>query len=123
MLLAHLHPMEPFSSVSILLCSAQSAWGCAALRACHEYICLRKEVELSEDVVQDYDEKGDYIRTWVPELAKVPAPSLFEPWRLSREDQAKFGVQIGVSDLTIIWCSMHLALLCVPLHTVGLPGQ
>lgn len=46
---------------------------------------------------QDYDERGDYIRTWVPELAKVPAPSLFEPWRLSREDQAKFGVQIGVS--------------------------
>ncbi|EIE22181.1 cryptochrome [Coccomyxa subellipsoidea C-169] len=45
---------------------------------------------------KDYDEKGDYIRTWVPELAKVPAPSLFEPWRLSREDQAKFGVQIGV---------------------------
>ncbi|KAK9915425.1 hypothetical protein WJX75_009007 [Coccomyxa subellipsoidea] len=45
---------------------------------------------------KDYDEKGDYIRTWVPELAKVPAPSLFEPWRLSRDDQAKFGVQIGV---------------------------
>lgn len=85
--------------------------------------CLRNEVKLSMDVVQDYDEKGDYIRTWVPELAKVPAPSLFEPWRLSREDQAKFGVQIGVSDLTIIWCSMHLARLCVPLHTVGLPGQ
>ncbi|CAL8468872.1 g8413 [Coccomyxa elongata] len=45
---------------------------------------------------KDYDEKGDYIRTWVPELSKVPAPSLFEPWRLSRDDQAKFGVQIGV---------------------------
>ena len=76
------------------------------------------------DTVQDYDEKGDYIRTWVPELAKVPAPSLFEPWRLSRDDQAKFGVQIGVSQaLTIQWCSLNLALLCVPLHTVGLPGQ
>lgn len=47
--------------------------------------------------MQDYDEQGDYIRTWVPELAKVPAPSLFEPWRLSRRDQEKYGVQIGVS--------------------------
>ncbi len=46
--------------------------------------------------MQDYDERGDYIRTWVPELAKVPAPSLFEPWRLSRADQEAFGVQIGV---------------------------
>ncbi|CAL5221743.1 g3993 [Coccomyxa viridis] len=45
---------------------------------------------------KDYDEQGDYIRTWVPELAKVPAPSLFEPWRLSRADQDKCGVQIGV---------------------------
>ena len=52
--------------------------------------------------LQDYDEQGDYIRTWVPELAKVPAPSLFEPWRLSRADQEKYGVQIGVSiPLTI----------------------
>ena len=52
--------------------------------------------------LQDYDEQGDYIRTWVPELAKVPASSLFEPWRLSRADQEKYGVQIGVSiPLTI----------------------
>ncbi len=47
--------------------------------------------------LQDYDEKGDYIRTWVPELAKIPAPSIFEPWRLSRGDQEKYSVQIGVS--------------------------
>ena len=48
--------------------------------------------------MQDYDEKGDYIRTWVPELAKVPAPSLFEPWKLSTADQQAFGVQIGVRN-------------------------
>lgn len=47
-------------------------------------------------LMQDYDEKGEYIRTWVPELAKVPAPSLFEPWKLSRADQERFGVHIGV---------------------------
>lgn len=47
-------------------------------------------------MMQDYDEKGEYIRTWVPELAKVPAPSLFEPWKLSRDDQERLGVHIGV---------------------------
>ena len=47
-------------------------------------------------LVQDYDAKGEYIRTWVPELAKVPAPSLFEPWKLSSADQERFGVRIGV---------------------------
>lgn len=57
---------------------------------------------------QDYDERGDYIRTWVPELAKIPAPSIFEPWRLSREDQQKFGVQIGVRLLLL---ATHLSAL------------
>lgn len=44
---------------------------------------------------KDYDPHGDYIRTWVPELAKVPAPRLFEPWALSRSDQERYGVKIG----------------------------
>ena len=49
--------------------------------------------------MQDYDEKGEYIKTWVPELGQIPAPSVFEPWRLSREDQQKYGLQIGVRGL------------------------
>ena len=49
-----------------------------------------------EHVVQDYDEQGNYIRTWVPELRKLPAPNIFEPSKLSRADQERFGVQIGV---------------------------
>lgn len=54
---------------------------------------------------QDYDERGEYIKTWVPELAQIPAPSVFEPWRLSREDQQKYGVQIGVRGLSC-WSRM-----------------
>ena len=49
---------------------------------------------------QDYDEKGEYIKTWVPELRQIPAPSVFEPWRLSREDQQRYGTQIGVRGLS-----------------------
>ena len=46
--------------------------------------------------VQDYDSEGQYIRTWVPELACVPARRIHEPWLMSREEQAAAGVQIGV---------------------------
>ena len=61
---------------------------------------------------QDYDEKGEYIKTWVPELSQIPAPSVFEPWRLSREDQQKYGVQIGVRRLSC-WLRMQSGdLLC-----------
>ena len=30
---------------------------------------------------QRFDPQGEYIRRWVPELAAVPAPAVFEPWR------------------------------------------
>jgi deoxyribodipyrimidine photo-lyase len=28
-----------------------------------------------------FDPAGTYVRRWVPELAKLPTPALFEPWR------------------------------------------
>lgn len=43
----------------------------------------------------DYDPKGDYIRHWCPELANIPAPAIFEPWKLSKEEQRRYGVKIG----------------------------
>ena len=32
---------------------------------------------------QEYDAKGEYVRQWVPELAKLPAQVIHTPWKLS----------------------------------------
>jgi deoxyribodipyrimidine photo-lyase len=44
----------------------------------------------------DYDSRGEYIRHWIPELRAVPAPLVFEPWKLSKSEQERYGVKIGV---------------------------
>ena len=44
---------------------------------------------------KDYDPDGHYVKTWLPELTKVPAPKCFEPWNLSASEQEKYGVTIG----------------------------
>ena len=40
---------------------------------------------------KDYDKDGDYIRTWLPELANVPAEKIHE-MKLSIKDRQAFGV-------------------------------
>jgi deoxyribodipyrimidine photo-lyase len=45
---------------------------------------------------KDYDANGDYIRHWIPELGKVPASRIHEPWLMSKAEQETYGVQIGV---------------------------
>lgn len=44
----------------------------------------------------DHDPEGVFIRRWVPELAAVPVPFLFEPWLLTTGDQSRYGVHLGV---------------------------
>lgn len=46
---------------------------------------------------RDYDASAEYIHHWLPELRNIPAPFVFEPWKLSRTDQECYGVQIGNS--------------------------
>ena len=41
------------------------------------------------------DPEGDYIRRWVPELAKLPTKWLREPWTATAEELAAAGVQLG----------------------------
>jgi deoxyribodipyrimidine photo-lyase len=44
---------------------------------------------------RDYDPKGDYVRHWLPELAKVPRSKVHEPWRLTTEEQARLDLRLG----------------------------
>lgn len=46
---------------------------------------------------QQYDEDGVLIKDWVPELAALPAPLRHAPWTMSAEQQAQYGVTLGVT--------------------------
>lgn len=43
-----------------------------------------------------FDPSGDYVRRWVPELARVPGEYIHEPWLMPAEVQYKAGCRIGV---------------------------
>jgi deoxyribodipyrimidine photo-lyase len=44
---------------------------------------------------RDHDLDGSFIKQWVPELAALPAQMLAEPFKMSRDQQRRFGVWIG----------------------------
>ncbi|MGL4575873.1 MAG: deoxyribodipyrimidine photo-lyase/cryptochrome family protein [Burkholderiaceae bacterium] len=39
----------------------------------------------------DQDPDGKFVRTWIPALARVPAPYIFEPWTMPRDVQQQAG--------------------------------
>ena len=45
---------------------------------------------------KDYDQKGDYVRHWCPELTNISNNLIHEPWKMRKEQQKEFGVRIGV---------------------------
>ncbi len=38
-----------------------------------------------------YDPDGEYVRRWVPELARLDAPAIHEPWKLPAGLRAELG--------------------------------
>lgn len=42
-----------------------------------------------------YDAKGEYVRTWVPELAQIPGYRIHQPSELAQYELKKYGVQLG----------------------------
>ncbi|KAJ1425310.1 DNA photolyase, FAD-binding/Cryptochrome, partial [Ochromonadaceae sp. CCMP2298] len=45
---------------------------------------------------RDYDPQGTYIKQWLPELARLPLPMLFNPSGMSASEQSSLGVSVGV---------------------------
>ena len=42
-----------------------------------------------------FDPDGAYVRRWVPELARVPAERIHQPWAMTADEQAASGCRIG----------------------------
>lgn len=45
---------------------------------------------------KDYDPQGEYVKHWLPELAKVPGSKVHEPWKLQPVEQQRYDARIGV---------------------------
>ena len=45
---------------------------------------------------KDYDPHGEYIKHWLPELANLPGDKVRDPSKLTKEEQKRYGVQLGV---------------------------
>lgn len=46
---------------------------------------------------QKYDQNGDFVRTWIPELQGVPDEFIHEPHKMNPEQQSLYGIEIGNS--------------------------
>jgi deoxyribodipyrimidine photo-lyase len=45
--------------------------------------------------LQDQDPTGSFVKAYLPQLARVPLNHLAEPWRMSLDEQTRYGCLIG----------------------------
>lgn len=43
-----------------------------------------------------YDNGGEYVTTWLPELEELPPEFVHRPWTLSETDRTDHGVRLGI---------------------------
>jgi deoxyribodipyrimidine photo-lyase len=44
---------------------------------------------------RDHDPQGEFVRRWIPPLARVPAAYIFEPWKMPASVQQACGCVVG----------------------------
>jgi deoxyribodipyrimidine photo-lyase len=44
---------------------------------------------------EQFDPAGDYVRRWLPELARVPAKHIHQPWAMPASEQRRAGCIVG----------------------------
>ena len=45
----------------------------------------------------NYDKKGDFVRYWIPELAKIPGFDIHQPNTMTKNELKAYGVQLGAN--------------------------
>ena len=45
---------------------------------------------------KDYDQHGEYVKLWLPELKNVPNEFVHEPWKMTAFQQIQYNVRLGV---------------------------
>jgi len=45
---------------------------------------------------KDYDQHGEYVRYWLPELKDLPTQYVHEPWKMNQFQQTEFNCRLGV---------------------------